>query len=74
MNKQPTIRNGGDLFHYTDDKFDYWYADGYGVQPSFDTRAYKSLSLQKAREIRNELDDLIEFIELNNLDKQFGDL
>lgn len=62
------IRNGRDLFHETDDRFTYWYANAYGIQPSFDNRAYKNMSVEDAREIADELTEIAQFCEELEID------
>ena len=71
MSETP-IQTGKDLFRATDDEFTFWFANGYGIHPSFDKRAYSDLSIEEAKEIRDELDELIEFCEQHQ--HQFGDL
>lgn len=55
------IDTGGELFRQTDARFKYWYADAYGIQPSFDIRSYKDMSIGEALEIARELIEVVEF-------------
>lgn len=63
---------GRHLFRETDEQFTYWYADGYGISPSLVQSAYKGMDIERARMIRDELDEIIEFCE--PYQDHFGDL
>lgn len=52
-----------ELFLETDELFDYWYADTFGINISFDKRAYQSMSLDDAKKVHDELTHIIEHCE-----------
>lgn len=66
------IDTGGELFRQTDAEFEWWFADAYGISPQWDPRMVKNMSVERAKEIGEELIDIAEHCE--QYQDQFPDL
>ncbi len=51
------------LFRETDEKFTYWFANGHGISHSLVGKVYENMDVEKAKEVRDELNDIIELYE-----------
>lgn len=72
MTDPSEIRTGRDLFRTTDDLFDYWYADAYGIHKSLSAPAYEDMDMETAIEVAEELVNLLIFCQ--SLGADFPDI
>jgi hypothetical protein len=51
-----------DVFWATDE-YKYWFADEYGISNALAPPAYEAMGIEQAKQVRDELDEVIEIYE-----------